>query len=173
MTRDYVSEMRALIDAEDQAGEPRPVLAARLVEKLRTTDPGLLAGWLDVAAVHFLRDWIGHLDRCTRSYARGNESRGAFADAARHFEHRVGESDDVLSPWLDSRYTVNPEGGRLTLRHMRAEHLLFVETDYAAGEKSLRFERMFIAALRSRVGASSVGEVFTEEQIAAMRKGIT
>lgn len=54
MTRDYAAEMRVLIDSEGDSLDPAPIVAERIVEKLRADDPELLAGWLDAGAVQFV-----------------------------------------------------------------------------------------------------------------------
>ena len=79
--RDYAAEMHAIMLAEMANGEPLPDVAERIVEKLRQSDPDLLAGWLDLNARIILREAMGEISRTTRARAR-TSSRGVFADMA-------------------------------------------------------------------------------------------
>jgi hypothetical protein len=69
--RQYVAEMRALIDAETASGDySSPLVAEHIVNKLRVTDPALLQGWLDAQAVQFVRHMINLRDCSARTHAR-------------------------------------------------------------------------------------------------------
>ena len=165
--RDYAGHMRAVFDAEMAGSEPLPSVAARVVAKLRMTDPGLLAGWLDSNAVNFVRDAMGTVDRSTRSHARKARPASMFADAARAAE----EGDPVsLSSWLDARYVIDEDGARAVLRDMRREHLVFVADRYETDARAASFEAVFMRALVKKVGARTVGEVFSPDQIESLRK---
>jgi hypothetical protein len=164
MSRDYAAEMRVLIDTEFQAGDSAASVAERIVDKLRATDPTLLAGWLDFQAVQLLREAIGSIDRSTRSHARAQAARGAFGAAA--------DAGDVR-PFLSVKYVVDDADTRMPLGEMRREHLVFVAVGYEATAHSALFEAAFFRAVAKKVGSRSVGEVFTSEQIERFRSSLT
>lgn len=159
--REYVAEMRALLDSEAN-GDPAPVVAERVVGRLRTTDPDLLAGWLDVQAVSLVRDAVGYIDRSGRARARATSARSVFADDA--------ERGDV-SGWLSTRYVLD-DGRRPTLAEMTAGDLRFVAGQYDAEAKAAKTEAAFMRSIAKRVGSGVVADVFTEEQIDALRRSL-
>ncbi len=159
--RDYLADMRAVLESE-ATGDPAPLVAERVVEKLRATDPDLLSGWLDMQVVAFVRDAISYTDRSARAHARIVSQRSVFAaDAA---------AGDV-SRWLSTRYVVE-DGRRPTLAEMTAADLRFVAGRYDDDAKAARTEAAFMRALAKRVGSGVVGDHFTEDQIADMRRSL-
>jgi len=70
--------------------------AARIVAKLRDTDPGLLAAWLDANAEQLVWQAITCLDNRTRP-ARA-AGRSAFAKAVQASE---GGDTSAMTEWLD------------------------------------------------------------------------
>ena len=159
--RDYLADMRAVLDSE-ATGDPAPLVADRVVLKLRATDPDLLAGWLDAQAVAFIRDAIGYADRSTRARNRVVAARSVFADDA--------DRGDVTR-WLSTRYVVE-DGRRPTLGEMTAADLRFVARSYDDDAKAARMEAAFMRALAKKVGAGRVSDHFSEDQIAALRSGL-
>jgi hypothetical protein len=170
VVRDHAVEMRAVFDAEMAGGDPLPLVAARVAEKLRAVDPGLLSGWLDAGVVSFLRDAMAHIDRSGRAHARLGAARGVFGEMSDAVE---GGDPGALVGWLDTVHRATPDGSRFRLRDMGRDQLLFVADCYADLARSSAFEAAFMRALAKRVGRRTVGEVYTEVQIAAMRSGIT
>lgn len=162
--RDFVAEMRGFVDEEAESPDPAAVVAARVVAKLRADDPGLLRGWLDLGAVGFVRDMVAHLDRSTRARVRANAGRSQFADA-------VG-ADDVTG-FLDVRYVVDEAGTRMRLALMGRAALVYVASAYEADARAVRMEAAFIRALAKKVGAGTVGDVFSEEEVLLLRQSIT
>lgn len=162
--RDYLAEMRAVIDAELQDGDSAPAVAGRIVAKLHATDPDLLAGWLDAGAVGWLTEAIGCIDRSARSHARAVSRRSAFGEAS-------GDGD--VAGFLVVRYVVDDAHTRKPLRELTRGELLYVAEAYAAGARAARFEAAFFRALAKRVGDGVVADHFTEAQIAELRRGIT
>lgn len=67
MSRDYVTEMRAVIDAEATGTYVPGTVAAHIVAKLRETDKDLLTGWLDAQAETFIRQAINNRDNSQRT----------------------------------------------------------------------------------------------------------
>lgn len=160
-SRDFLGEMRAVLDSE-ATGDPAPLVAERVVAKLRAVDPDLLAGWLDVQAVAIVRDAIGYIGRSTRTRNRAVGARSVFAEDA--------ERGDVTR-WLSTPYVL-ADGRRPTLAEMTADDLRFVASEYDARAKANRFEAVFMRALAKKVGAGTVADHFTEEQIVALRAGL-
>lgn len=160
-TRDYLAEMRDVLDSEAQ-GDPAPVVAERVVVKLRATDPDLLSGWLDLQAVSFVRDAVGYIDRSGRARARATSQRSVFAEDA--------ERGDV-SGWLTTRYVLE-DGRRPTLGDMTAENLRFVARTYDDDARAARMEAAFMRALAKRVGSGVVADHFTEDQVEALRRSL-
>lgn len=165
MSRNYVAEMRAVFDAEASGEYAIPVVASHIVEKLRATDPELLSGWLDANAVTFIGEALGGRDRSSRSHARAVARRGVFGKAA--------EGDaSVLGEFLSLSYVVNEDNLRKPLRSMASTDLTFVAHGYEADAKSARFEAQFFRALAKKVGADTVADHFTEQQISEMRASL-
>lgn len=167
--RDYVGEMRALLDAEAaKSTDPAPVIAERVVRKLRTTDPDLLSGWLHANAHTFVREAIGAAARSVRSHLRQTQGRGVFAGDAEAFKSGDAEAMDR---WLDATYRV--EGGvRKPLRDMTSADLLWKADEYEKTERDAAMEKAFLRAIAKKVGKSTVGERLTEEQIRTIRKAL-
>jgi hypothetical protein len=175
--RDYATEMHDLLESEDQ-GDPAPLVAARVVAKLRVTDPGLLAGWLDVQAVNLIAEAVRRLGQVGRSRARRDAPRSAF----REFEDEVksyrrdpdggGDAGERPAPsWLATRWTV--EGGRRpTLGEMTAPDLLFVAGQHTKTANEAKFEAAFAKALASKIGDDTVSDHFTDEQITNLRSSL-
>lgn len=162
MSRDYAAEMRAVIDSETAGGDPAPLVAARIVEKLDAVDPDLLGGWLHLGAVGFIRDTIGYVHRSGRAHARATGSRSVFAEDA--------AAGDVSS-WLSTRYVVE-DGRRPTLAEMTAADLRYVAGQYDQDAREAKTEAAFMRALAKRVGAGRVSDHFTDEQITALRDSL-
>ena len=168
--RDYAREMREFIDTEANSPDPAPVLAERLVEKLRKNDPKLLRGWLDAQAVHFLRDAINHRDRSIRSHARATRGRSVFNDAAKQFE--AGNADLLReTAWIDAQYTL-ADGSRPVLGDLGPEDLDWLADDYEQREASNRMEKAFIRAIRKKVPDGKVRDHLTEDQIRSIRSAL-
>jgi hypothetical protein len=161
--RDYAAELRAVIDSEYQDGDAAPIVAARIVDKLRATDPDLLSGWLDAHAMSLLCEEIGRLDRSQRSHARAVASRGAFSQAIR---------DGDVAGFLETRYVVDEAKTRLPLSKMTGEHLRYVASGYLATANAARLEAAFFRALAKKVGSGVVADHFTEERIHSLRRSI-
>jgi hypothetical protein len=163
--RDYNADMASLITEGTATPYSVPRVAADIVKRLENDDPDLLRGWLWENRYTFVHNYIGDRARSTRSHARMTAKRRAFRDAA--------ESGDAaaLSGFLHAEYQV-ADGTYRPLADLTADDLLFVEQGYADEIASRKFEKAFIAALRKRVGTETVGDVFTEEQITAIRRNL-
>lgn len=164
MTRDYAAEMRAVIDAETGSEYSSPAVAARIVEKLRASDPGLLAGWLDAQAITIIRQAINHRDSSARTRARHVASRSVFAAAAA--AHEDGD-DTALDGWLNTVHALG-DGQRKRLADMTADELLYAADDYAARVRQNRMAEAFLRALAREVGSGVVADRFTGGQLAEL-----
>jgi hypothetical protein len=170
-TRDFAADMTSVITAEIGDGPyVSAVIALHIVEKLRATDPELLAGWLDLQAVGILRDAISTRSRSEKASARATRGRSVFGDAAR--EHDDGDST-ALTSFLDVRYVVDEEHTRTRLAEMRKPELLFAADDYRRQANENLLEEAFLRALAKKVGARQVADVFDDDKLAAMWHSIS
>lgn len=168
--RDHAAEMRAIITAETAGGAYIPALVAEhIVAKLRTTDPDLLAGWLDAGACQFVREAITARDRSTRGYARRTARAREFADAA---QDNAGGNGIPLSRYLDCPYEVSEDGTRKPLAALVHDELRYVASGYEGDVKAAKFEATFFRALARKVRTGTVADHFTEQQLADMRQNL-
>lgn len=168
--RNYVAEMRMVIDAETARGPySSPVAAQSIVRKLRAVDPGLLYGWLDQQAEHFVWQAINDRDRSTRSATRQRASRTAFAEAAEAFQ--AGNSQ-ALTSFLVMPFVIE-DGSRKRLADMNAGDLLFVAGGYEQTKCEAAMNEAFFKALAKKVGDDTVADHFGEQQLAAMWSSLT
>lgn len=170
--RDYVGEMRNLIDKETAKGPYiPPVLATEIVTNLRATDPALLAGWLSDQAIQAVRQMINDIDRSKRSHARYADPRSAFAASAQEYadakERGEPEPQEKLRDFLGLRFTVG-DGSRRELGTFTAADLGFVADDYESRERKNAMMKAVMRALAKKVGATTVADHYTNEQLAEM-----
>lgn len=168
--RNYVVEMRAVIDAETSHGPyiSREV-ATRVVAKLRVTDSDLLDGWLQVQAEHFVWQQVNDRDRFTRAHARQTASRSVFGDAAKAHE----QGDPLpLTTFLSMPFAV-PGGERKGLADMRADDLLFAAAEYRRRAADNAMTEAFLRAVAKKVGDGVVADYYDEETLAQMWRSLT
>lgn len=169
--RNYLSDMDAAIEAAMPDGDyTASSVAADLVAHLRTTDPDLLAGWLDLRVEVVLADVIARRSNSKRQAARFALPRRAFAEAARSFESS-GEAV-VLKPFA-FEYVVDAANTRRTVGQMTAADCLFVASRYEDTARKAKLEASFHRAVAKKVGRQTVGDAFTEEQYLLMYQSIT
>lgn len=167
--RDYVSEMRAVIDAETKdAPYVSRAVAEHVVRKLRATDSELLWNWLDAQAEQFVWQAINDRDRSIRGRARATSSRSKFAENAERFS--AGDST-AMDGWLAVPFAVE-DGRRKRLADLTADDLRFVASSYDRRAAENAFEAAFFRALAEKVGADTVRDHFTDEQLTALRSSI-
>jgi hypothetical protein len=170
--RNYSLDMREAIDKQlAQMEEPYTLteVATYLVTYLERHDKELLTGWLNMQVVDLLRMQIGTIERSRRTHNRNVSKRlefGAMIDA-----HERGDSEP-LTTWLSQPVVFNDQNQQKPLRDMTKPDLLFSAESYGKQEKSAQLERVFKEALARKVGRRTVGEVFTEEQIAALHESL-
>jgi len=166
--RDYLTEMRAIIDAEMQPGDAAPIVAARIVEKLRVNDPDLLQGILDLNAANTIRNIIHTVIGSARGHARA-------MSRSDEFYQRVVEGGDVAG-WLSDAvtYPVDASGAQLPLRLMSAVQVRFAADSRDSAAVALKMESAFLRAVAKKVPAGkTVGDVFDESRIIQLRRSIT
>lgn len=161
--RDYLAEMRAVMDAETSEGPyVSAVVAEHIVRKLRAVDPDLLDGWLNQMAVFMVRHSINLRDCSTRTRARVVARRQQFADDATAFER--GDRA-AMAGWLQVVHVVDAEGTRKRLAEMTAADLTHVADDYEARASENLMHASFLKALAKKVGRRTVADVFDENKL--------
>lgn len=169
--RNYLSDMDAAIEEAMPDGDyTAPSVAADLVAQLRSTDPDLLSGWLNLRAEVVLADVIARRSNSKRQTARILAPRQAFAEAARTFQES-GEAV-ALRPFA-FEYVVDEAHTRRTVAQMTAVDCLFVADRYEDTARTARMEAAFQRAVAKKLGARTVADAFTEEQYLAMYQSIT
>lgn len=163
--RDYVGEMRAKIDELADGTYFPPMVAHKIVNDLRTSDPELLEGWLFLQAEHMLRISINERDRSRRSAARNYTARTAFATAAAEAD-RTGDTSG-MQRWLGSPFSLST-GARMVLRDMSRDHLLDVGRQYQTRAETQSMMASFLQALATAVGDRTVADLYSEQQLSAM-----
>jgi hypothetical protein len=164
MSRDYVGEMRAVIDAEATGTYVPAAVAADIAEKLRATDPDLLSGWLDAQAETFIRQAINNRDNSQRTAARHHRPRSVFAADAAAAE--AGDTEQLVG-WLGTRFTVE-DGSRKPLAEMGKDEVLFAADTYEARARENKLTSAFLKAISRKVKTGVVGDYFTDEQLTTM-----
>jgi hypothetical protein len=161
--RDYLGEMRQLIDAETGGGEYYVGTAAEsIVAKLQITDPELLQGWLDRQAVAFVRAAITARDRSVRTYARIHASRSVFRDAVQRHE---GGDQQAMRGWLDTAYTVE-NGARKRLGQMTRADVLYIAESFERRMAHNGLRAALMRAIATKVRKTGiVSDYLTNEQI--------
>lgn len=168
ITRDPVRTIRKYVDAElEQAGETyiAGVIAARIVDRLADEDPALLLQFLQAHAIQIITRMIGEITRSQRSYTRAVTARRVFAGAVER--HQEG-NEHALASWHNVMYVVNTDQQRKRLGDMDHDELMWASQDYNARARGNLLQSAFLRALANKVGARTVGEVYTEEEITRM-----
>jgi hypothetical protein len=168
--RDFVTEMRKIIDDETSAGPyVSGVVAERIVAECRAGDPELLAGWLDQQAVTFLRQAINARDCSARTYARTATRRGQFAtDASAYTAGDVG----ALRGWLGVPFVISSGGARKQLADLTSVDLEFVASEYDRRSDENRMMAIFLRAMQKKVGDGTVGQSYSDAELISMWKSL-
>lgn len=167
--RNYVTEMRALIDEETSHGPyVSAIIAEKIVQKLQANDPELLEGWLHAQAVHILRQAINLRDSSHRTHARITASRSVFAKAA--IEAKEGNTEP-LGKFLETRYVVE-DGSRVRLADLREPQLNFVADSYKKRAQDALLQQAFLRALARKIGSDSVADHFDEDDLSKLWRSI-
>lgn len=170
--RNYAQEMNQQVQLAVATSKTytATALAHDIARKLRRTDPDLLRGWLELQAEDILREHISRQSRSQRAHNRRVSDRKAFGNAVGKYAE--GGDPKVLTTWLDCTYTVDESNTKMTLGDMTAEQLDFAAKHHQKLADTNAFEARFLSALASKVGESTVSDLFTEEQLIEIRKGL-
>jgi hypothetical protein len=168
--RDYVADLDRLLAIEMQGDDrPAPVLAGVIVAKLRSTDPELLAGWLDAQAEAIIAAVIRRKAHSKRSHLAATARGRAFRKAA--IEHAKTGDDSVMAPFRNisfgTIFTVE-HGERKPLRVLDHADLTYVADAYSQAATNNLVWSAFMQALARRVTTGTVEDHYTEQQILAM-----
>ena len=169
MSRDFVTEMRQVIDAETADGAySAPILARHIVYKLLATDPELLEGWLLIQATAVLSDWISTRDRSRRSHVRKTSRRDKFAQDAKAFQNG---NETAITGWLEVSQVMK-DGSRRRISELTGEELLWVAGEYARQAVNLKLHEAFLRAIAKKVGKDKVSDHFTNQQLDDMWRSL-
>jgi hypothetical protein len=176
--RDWVTEMRDIINLRATGTISAPVAAREIVDELFNNDPELLTNWLLLGAVGFIRDAINARDKSKRGRnrsiaGRSPEIRVGFRNAIATGDvaeiRRLSDTlnDKVVTDFLQERYVV-PSGDRMTFGDMGREERLYVADGYRVAAKEHALREAFIRAVDKRAGLKRTSEVFSEEKLAKL-----
>lgn len=144
-----------------------PIEAQKFVAHLRENAPDELAAWLDEHAAIFVCDRMGR-------YLGPMRARARAASSARRFQEQAaahGSGDADAFSYLDVKFVIDDENTRRPLRDMRADDLRFAITDYESTATSNLMEAAWLKAIAKRItGKKTVGDVFTDAQLRALRQ---
>lgn len=170
--RDYMSDMNKRVDEilDEDETYPAAVAAQQLHDWLDEHDPELLTGWLKQYAVAILRDLILQRNRQRRNTDARDRTKVHFSSAARDYE--AGDPDAL--GFFRQRFVVNPKGDLKRVRDMIYDDWKFVATDYdRAAQNSKRKAAFARAVMKKLTSGKTTGEVYTEEQLAALYREFT
>lgn len=177
--RDWVTEMRELINAHTGSDLPAPMVARKIVEELLGRDPELLHNWLLAGAVGFIREAISARDKSQRGRnrslaGRNPEVRAAFRQGTEGEDpdeiRRLGDAlhEKVVTDFLAERYVVSGHGDRMSLGEMGQAERLFVADGYQVTAKEHALREAFLRAIDKKAGPRKTSEVFTESTLAKL-----
>lgn len=170
-SRDVNGAIRDLIDQELARTGTNYIaasLAVEIVERLQREDPELLSKWLAGQAVRIVREAIVTVERHHRMAARAASEtltgpQSVFGKALTQYAE-TGDSR-VLSAWLQTTYVINSENQRKQLSSMDKDELGYAADKYQTLSRSTAMQAAFLRVIANKVGARTVGEVFTEEEL--------
>lgn len=166
--RDLAREVRAVVDDElDQAGDTyvAGLIAQKVIARLRREDPELLTKFLDQHAVSIVTRMVGDISRSQKTHARANSGREQFRRA---IERQEAGEPRALAAWLDTMYVVTTDEQRKRLRDMDKQDLEYAISDYTNRARVNSMQAAFLRALAKRVGARTVGEMYSDRELSTM-----
>lgn len=172
--RNFTVEMSELIAKRTDRPPYEPaVVAQEIVDHLLANDPELLRGYLEIHASAILREAITRRAGSMRMMARKSASGARMKEIVDSVASgTVGSLADIRDRWLNCSFELGDRQQHL-LRTMRKDDLLHVAGDYDQRAAQNATEAAFFRALAEKVADKTVGEVFTEEQIVALRAGLS
>lgn len=168
--RDYLADMTAAVEAAIPEGDyVAPVIAAELVDRLRTEDPDLLSGYLHLRAAAVLADVIARRSNSKRQAARLGAPRVAFAEAARTFAE---QRDPVVLQPFATEYVIDEANTRRRVADMTGEDHRFVAGRYAEARTTAALLEQFHLAVAKKVGDKRTADVIGEEQYLRLYRSV-
>lgn len=167
-TRNFSAQMRELIEQSIPKDDfVMALLAARIVQNLRATDPELLAGWLDELAESCMVSEIRHYEQAQRKRNRHNSS--IFSEAASRFED--GDAS-ALDRFTVDKFVVNDSNTWKSLGEMTGSDHRYVADRYRDRSKSNGLLAKFHEAVAQKIGNRTTTEVFSVSTYKAMEDSI-
>lgn len=155
--RDYEAEMGAFLDQSiPKADYVAPILAEKLVRQLRSKNPTLLSGYLNLRAVSIVTELIGLRDRHERRQNRNRMTRNAIES---------GSFSVVL--------TVDANNTRRRVADMTGADFRFVANGYSRDSKVAAMYAAFYRAVAKRIDGRRCADVMTEQQYDTLYRSIT
>lgn len=169
MERDFDADMRAVFRAAVPIGitYSAPILAEKIVVRLRKEDPELLAGWLDRHAAPILAERLGRLQRAERGVRLHRAPTKAFEDAVRLYQET---GDELVLKEYSALLTPYPLVGK-NLGDMTREDCLKVAADYRHRAGVNAFEASFLERIALRISEPTgvVRDYFTDDELLGLR----
>jgi hypothetical protein len=167
--RDYVAEVRAIVDTETERG---PYVTGQVADKvikwLRHHDPELLQGFLDTQAVQLVCVMIRDRDRSARSHARAVAGRSVFRGALAQF---ADGDPSALNRWLTMPIVLDGNV-RKPLAELTAEDLNHAADRYHHHAQRNAMMATFLRTLSAKVSDGTVADYYTDEQLATMWRSL-
>lgn len=172
--RNFAVEMGELIVKETDTSPYEPAAVAhRIVEKLQAEDPELLQGYLLSQAPSILREAINRRNASVRMMARAAASGARMKEIANAInDGEVFTLPEIKERWLNASFRL-ADGAQHRLKTMRRDDLTFVASEYEDRVAQNAMEATFFRTLADKIGDGVVGDVFTEEQLVALRQGLS
>lgn len=169
-SRDFIAEFEAYLEKHLPDGDfIAPVVAAEMVEHLRSTDASLLAGWLNTRAPVIIADHIGTRDRVQRAKAARQRPVREFASAAEQLAAGDAEAMSIFR----ERLVVNAENLRRPIGDMTKDDHLFVAADHVKRSEAALFEASFHRAIAKKIPVGkTTKDVLSEEEYVRLRDSI-
>ena len=170
MSRDYIAEFdKYLTDRLPDGDFVAPVVSAEIVEELRSSDPDLLSGWLDVRAEVILTDFIGTRDRTQRAKAVRQRAAVEFNSAA----EKLAAGDPEPMRVFRERLVVSADNLRRPIGDMTKDDHLFVASEHTRRSEAALLEASFHKAIAKKIPAGkTTKDVMSEEDYVRIRDSI-
>lgn len=145
---------------------------AALADYMRTKDEALWLTWLDESAPRLLARYVGPNaapNESLRGHATVTNARSIFAGAAT--AHEAGDSEPL--GLLSVAYVIDARGTRSALKALTYDDLKAPIEAYEQRSKANAMEAAYLRAVQKKLprdNSRTVGDVFTNEQLAALRQ---
>lgn len=161
---DTINEM---IDKAISKGDYVPaIVASKLVKRLRSNDPKLLAEWLDHMAETILTDYVGDRARMQRNHAMSTAAGREFSRQAKAAHDDGGEAVTLFA----ATYAINEENLRRPVGEMTGTDHMYVAGRYEQSGKSALMKAAFHRAVGKKIGNRRTQDVLTPNQYEELLK---